>query len=453
MRTNLCARRHDLSVEAILSLRLASAFALLFEVIAAAGGGVAFAAEPPDEKDQVIQKLLERVEALERQVASLERARAPQPGQALPAEAQPAQSAIATTQGPPPTTSADAPAADTTQRDTSTQPENASRFTFRGYADADFLRDVDGTQAKKFEQGEIDLFATERLSSHLTALLELSFETDSQQLADDVSVNVERLLLQYRANDYFNADIGSYRTDIGYYSNAYLRGAWLQTAISRPRMFTFEDQGGFLPLHAVGVSVNGRVPSGNLNLHYVLEVGSSRNYGNTAGIPLVDSSFNRATNLAVYSQPQGLPGLEIGFSTYHDLLSPLAGINLDRSVLMVHLVYVRGRVEFLNEGLLWGLQGGGQSLGSATVQSFYSQIAYRVASSWKPYTRVEYMNLRGTGLVGTEANMYIPWKTVYTGGVRYELTESVALKFELAREKDYMRSTYISGAIQLAFTF
>jgi hypothetical protein len=29
----------------------------------------------------------------------------------------------------------------------------------------------------------------------------------------------------------------------------------------------------------------------------------------------------------------------------------------------------------------------------------------------------------------------------------------VALKFELAREKDYMRSTYISGAIQLAFTF
>jgi hypothetical protein len=203
----------------------------------------------------------------------------------------------------------------------------------------------------------------------------------------------------------------------------------------------------------VGVSVNGRIPSGDLNLHYVLEVGSSRNYGNTAGIPLVDSSFNRATNLAVYSQPRGVPGLEIGFSTYHDLLSPLDGVHLDRAVWMVHFVYVRGRVEFLNEGLLWGLQGGGQSIGSATGQSFYSQIAYRIASSWKPYARVEDMNLHGTGLVDTEAHIYVPWKTVYTGGVRHDLTENVALKFELGRETDYMRSSYISAAVQLAFTF
>jgi hypothetical protein len=42
---------------------------------------------------------------------------------------------------------------------------------------------------------------------------------------------------------------------------------------------------------------------------------------------------------------------------------------------------------------------------------------------------------------------------VYTGGVRYDLTESVALKFELARETDYMRSNFISSAVQLAFTF
>jgi hypothetical protein len=353
--------------------------------------------------------------------------------------------AVATERQPAP--SDDAPATDTTQPDTS------SRFNFHGYADVGFLRNVDGTHTKKFDLGEIDLFGTERLSPHLTALMELVFETDDQQLVASVPVNVERLLLQYRGNDFFNADIGSYRTAIGYYSTAYLRGAWLQTAISRPRMFTFEDQGGFLPLHAVGVSVNGRIPSGGLNLHYVLEGGSSRNYADTAGIPLVDSSFNRAINLAVYSQPRGVPGLEIGFSTYHDLFSPLAGTQLDRSVWMVHFAYVRGRVEFLNEGVLFGLQGGGPSLGSATAQSFYSQIAYRIASSWKPYARVEYMNLHGTGLVDTEAHLYIPWKTVYTGGVRHDLTDSMALKFELARETDYMRSSYISAAVQLAFAF
>jgi hypothetical protein len=452
MRTNLRARRHDFSDEAIVSLRLASAFALLFGVIAEAGGGVAVAAEPPDEKDQVIQKLVERVEALERQVAALEQTRAPQAGQAQPAQPPPAQAPIAAAEQPAqqqPTSDA-TNAADATQPDTSTQPDNASRFNFHGYADADFLRDADG-YTKKFEQGEIDLFATERLSSHLTALLELALETDAESLADDVEVNVERMLLQYRGNDFFNADIGSYRTALGYYSTAYLRGAWLQTAISRPKMFTFEDQGGFLPLHAVGVSVNGRIPSGDLNLHYVLEVGSSRNYGNTAGLG-VEPSFNRATNLAVFSQPAGVPGLEIGFSTYHDLFSPEAGFQLNRAIWMVHFVYVRGRVEFLNEGMRIDLSYG--SLGSGTGLAFYSQIAYRVASSWKPYGRVEYLNAYGTGVIETAiAREYIPWKTVYTGGIRHDLTDSVAVKFELGRESDYLRPSYITAAVQLAFTF
>jgi len=42
---------------------------------------------------------------------------------------------------------------------------------------------------------------------------------------------------------------------------------------------------------------------------------------------------------------------------------------------------------------------------------------------------------------------------VYTAGVRDDLTDSVALKFELGRETDYMRPGYITAAVQLAFTF
>ncbi|MGD0435923.1 MAG: hypothetical protein ABSB86_05630 [Bryobacteraceae bacterium] len=428
-----------------MSRRLALAFVLLLETFAAASGGLAVAAEIPDDKDQVIQKLLDRVDALEREVAALQRGQIQQePGQQASAPPAAPTQAVATEQQPAP--SDDAPATNPTQPDTS------SRFNFHGYADAGFLRNVDGTGTKKFEQGEIDLFATERLSSHLTALLEVALETDAESLADDVAVNVERMLLQYRGNDFFNADIGSYRTALGYYSTAYLRGAWLQTAISRPKMFTFEDQGGFLPLHAVGVSVNGRIPSGDLNLHYVAEVGSSRNYGNTAGLALAPS-FNRATNLAVFSQPRGVTGLEIGFSTYHDLFSPGAGFQLDRSVWTVHFVYVRGRVEFLNEGMRIGLLDLSVP-GAATGLAFYSQFAYRVASSWKPYGRVEYLNAHGTGVIDTAiARQYIPWKTVYTGGIRHDLTDSVALKFELGRETDYMRSGYITAALQLAFAF
>jgi hypothetical protein len=334
----------------------------------------------------------------------------------------------------------------------STQPEAVSRFNFHGYADAGFVRNEDASQNKKFVLGEIDLFATEQLSPHLTALLEVAFETETEQLAADVAVNVERLLLQYRGNDFFNADIGSYRTAIGYYSTAYLRGSWLQTAISRPKMFTFEEQGGFLPLHAVGASINGRIPSGDLNLYYTVEEGSSRNYGNTGGLGL-DLSFNRGTNLAFYSQPRSVPGLEIGFSAYHDLFSPIAGFQADRSLWMVHFVYVKGRIEFLNEGLKIGMREIGPP-GSAAGLGFYSQMAYRVASSWKPYARVEYLNSYGSGVLDTaEVHLFVPWKTVYTGGVRDDLTDSVALKLELGRETDYLRPSYIAAAVQLAFTF
>jgi hypothetical protein len=398
--------------------------------------------------DEIIQKLLDRVNALERQVAALQQTQTQQiQTQQTPAQLAPAApvvappQAVATEQQPNPTV--DVP--DTN----AAQPDAGSRFNFHAYADTDFQRDVDGV-TKKFELGEIDLFGTERLSPHLTALMELVFETDNQQLVAQVPVNIERLLLQYRGSDFFNADIGSYRTAIGYYSTAYLRGAWLQTAISRPKMFTFEDDGGFLPLHAVGVSVNGSIPSGDVNLHYVLEGGSSRNYGSTAGL-VSDISFNRASNLAIYSQPREVPGLEIGISSYHDLFSPVAGFAIDRSVWMVHFVYVEGRVEFLNEGLLLRL--GESPAGQATALGFYSQIAYRLAPSWRPYARVEYLNVYGVGPVDAETRFYVPWKTVYTAGVRHDLTDSVAVKFELGRETDYLRPSFISAAAQLAFTF
>jgi hypothetical protein len=183
----------------------------------------------------------------------------------------------------------------------------------------------------------------------------------------------------------------------------------------------------------------------------VVEAGSSRNYGETAGLGL-DYSFNGATNVAIYSQPRGVPGLEIGFSSYHGQFSPAIGYHLQRSVWMVHFVYVEGRVEFLNEGMLIGLQDG--SLGSGTALGFYSQIAYRIVRSWKPYARVEYLNAYGTGVINAAVDrQYVPWKTVYTGGVRDDLTDNIAVKFELGRETDYLHPSYISAAVQLAFTF
>lgn len=382
-----------------------------------------------DSKDEIIQKLIARVEALEREVAALN-----QPATGAPV-AQPAKNS----EQPP--AAVEVPPAD--------QPE-PSRFTFRGFGDVEFLRNADGQSTKRFALGEVDLFATVRISPKVTALLETVLETDNQVFTSQVPLNVERALLQYRGNDYFNLDIGSYRTALGYYSMAYLRGSWFQTAMSRPRIFAFEDDGGILPLHNVGVSANGRIPSGPLGLHYVFEVGSSRNYSQP-GRPALDLEQNRAVNVAVFAQPPSIRGLQVGFSSYHDQFSPAPGYRFNRSIWTAHAVYQAHRLEFLNEALLE--RATDPTLGDVAMPAFYSQVAYRMGSNWSPYLRFDYANVYGKYALLDSVKQYLPWRTIFTGGIRYDLSESVAFKVEVGRETNRFQPPWIRAAAQIAFTF
>jgi len=392
-----------------------------------------------ERQDEIIQKLLERVEALEREVAALKQSAAAQ-SPARPAQPAPSDLAPAAAPKPDSPVVADLP---------EPEPPDTSKYTFHGYADLGFLRNEDGESDKKFVLGEIDLFATARISPKLNALVEVVLETDNQVLVADVPVNVERLLLQYRDNDYFNLDMGAYRTAIGFY-NTTLRGSWLQTSLTRPMLFTFEDEGGFLPLHNVGLSANGKVPSGALGLHYVVEVGSSRNYAQP-GRTGFDFEQNAAVNVALFARPRVIPGLEVGFSSYHDRFTPEPGSILSRSVWTAHAVYQANRFEFLNEVILAKFREPG--LGYGNIPGFYSQLGYRLGSNWTPYTRYDYVNVYGRGSVGQYAPQYVPWRTVLSGGIRYDLTEAVALKFEIGRETSPLQLPWIRAALQVAFTF
>ena len=380
-----------------------------------------------DNKDEVIQKLLERVDALEREVQALQQGQKPV---VAPAE-------------PPAAVSA-------SDSDTANASDNASRFTFHGYADTAFLRDENGRlDDKRFAEGELDLFASERLSPRLTALVEVVLESDNQTLVADVPVNVERLLLEVQGNQYFNLDIGSYRTAIGFYSTAFLRGSWLQTALSRPLLFTFEDQGGFLPLHNVGLSANGEIPSGWLGLHYVAEVGSSRNVGQNISAPF-DPADNGAMNGAIYARPAALPGFQAGISEYRDRFSLLLGQWVRRSVQTAYAVYQAHGIEFLNEVALAKFRQSADAYGR--IPAGYSQIGYRMFPSWTPYLRFEYANANGRN-VNELPRTFVPWRTVELGGVRYDVNDFTAIKFEIGHETSWQQPSWIRAAAQVAFTF
>jgi hypothetical protein len=129
---------------------------------------------------------------------------------------------------------------------------HSPRLTLRGYGDVDWnVSDLKGS-TDSFTLGQFNLFITSRLSQRASFLAETVIEAD--QGTNEFGVEPERLLFNYSVNDHLNLAVGRYHTGIGYYNTAYHHSALLQTTLGRPFLFQFEDSGGILPVHNVGVS-------------------------------------------------------------------------------------------------------------------------------------------------------------------------------------------------------
>lgn len=116
---------------------------------------------------------------------------------------------------------------------------------------------------------------------------------------------------------------GRYQADIGYYNWAFQSAAWMQTTANRPLVMEYASNGGILPTQAIGVSITGAIPSGQLGLNYVFEYGSSDTIRpDINGSGLFDFEHNgNHVNLGLFMRPDSLPGLQIGGSFYHDKIS------------------------------------------------------------------------------------------------------------------------------------
>jgi hypothetical protein len=247
-----------------------------------------------------------------------------------------------------------------------------------------------------FQAGEFDLFMTSKLSDHLSFLAEVVLGPDD---TNEFGVDIERYQLTYRVNRYFSASAGRFHTSIGYYNTAYHHGNWFSTAEGRPIMYLFEDSGGVLPVHMVGLSLSGEVPgTEKLDLHWVAEIGNGLS-SNPFAAESVQNFYSdrnyKATNLAWYIKPQLLPGWQIGGSWYHDGINPTQAQNplsipeIRQNIESGYVVYFSSNWEFLTEGVLLSNHVMG------TPEPFRSPMAYtqiaRAFGIYKPYFRYQYV--------------------------------------------------------------
>jgi hypothetical protein len=405
------------------------------------------AQEAPPADARTLGAILERMNALEKRVQDLE-----QQNRALVEERN--RTVVATA----PAVTQSTPSAQTMPGehehgapigDMPANPEAYPNLKVRGFANVDFAAQDNTALTNGFNLGQFVLHFTSALSPKVSFFGELSFTAHPT----GYTLDVERSIIRYDANDYLKVSFGRYHTPINYWNTAFHHGAWLQTTISRPEMVQFG--GRFLPIHFVGAQAEGAIPSGPLGLHYNLGVGNGRetisllNRNGDAG----DVNSNRAWIANLYARPARLYGLQVGGAVYQDLISPdiPSPSKFAERIVSAHLVWTKESPEFLAEfsnvnhrdtltNREWNSQG------------TYAQVAYRLAGAarkWKPYYRFEYIHAPQTEPVLQVQNLL----GGHTVGTRFDISDFAAFKFEYRsfKRSDTQRTNAFFA--QTAFTF
>jgi len=394
-----------------------------------------------DEQAQ-LRELLRRIEDLEGQVREL-RTNAANNGQPPPANAAAPQ--VATTEAPAQESEqAQAILGEHEHETGATGP----RLKIQGFADVNLRATNQKGTNNAFSLGQLDLFITSQLSEKFSVVSELILEAKRD---NSFEFELHRLLLRYAMNDYLNLSAGRYHSGIGYYNTAFHHGSYFATAANRPFLFAFESQGGLLPLHNVGVSATGRIPSGSLDLRYIAEVGNgraARSPSDRSVQTAFDENNGKSYNLGLNARPDWLPGLQTGISFYRDKVTPLAAPNIDQKIIAGHIVYQSPRYEWLNEAVFIRHKPEGASRAPIYTPGFYTQFARRFGKA-QPYLRYQYVNAPARDPLFFAVGR----RNGPSFGLRYDLTNYAAFKAQYDRTERRGLTALDELIMQLAFTF
>jgi hypothetical protein len=309
---------------------------------------------------------------------------------------------------------------------------------------AQVTRSTDRTHLD-FNSNNLDLFAT---GSHerVSLLAEVVFEVgENNEFAPDV----ERLQVAYFVSDLLRLAAGRFHAAIGYYNDAFHHGAVFQLPTQRPNVVRFEDDGGLVPAHFVGLHADGRLGfGGDARLRYDLEVansrGPTRNVVVNAFDPLDAKAFNARLRLEL---PAGEGTLFAGVNLISDRIAATdARPELSERIFGAHAVYHGPRLSLVAEGYL--LRHGDPSGRDFDTRAGFVEAGFRVFEDITPYLvleRIEVPAAKDPYFVGEASH------TTATAGVRWLFAEATALKVEASRTGGDATGTLFT--MQFAFGF
>jgi hypothetical protein len=296
----------------------------------------------------------------------------------------------------------------------------------------------------------VDFYLTPKFGDRVKALIEMNVEAGPD---GSVGVDLERLQMGYIVSDNLTLWGGRFHTPYGYWNTAFHHGAQLQTAISRPKFLDFEDSGGILPAHTVGLWGTGTRKIGGGKMAYDLYIGNSPTIGVSdpavAGTGTLDPGLRGAANRSAtiggnFSYAFGSGGLDGLTLGVHSLSSRVADNSAQQNITRVRmsgawLTYLEGDWEAMGE--LYRFHNAdlrGISHPRPSTASYF-QVG-RNFGVLTPYFRYEKTALdQNDSFFAQQTSGQSYHRTSL--GLRYDLNPTASLKFEAGRTVETDRTT------------
>ncbi len=329
-------------------------------------------------------------------------------------------------------------------------------FTDVGYASSS--KPVSDTRRSGFVLGNVDFYLTPDLGGRIKSLIELNFEYGESGV---LATELERMQIGYTVNDQLTLWLGRFHTPFGYWNTAYHHGAQIQTSVLRPKMLAFEDDGGIVPNHTVGLWANGMLPLGAGKLEYDLYVGNGGRIvdGTLEFNNVKDDNANKMVGASLrYRFADAYDGLIVGlhgFGEQVDASFPVGEVQRTRvGVLGAYGYYDANDWDVIGEYYHFNNKDLGGNGARHASWSGFVQIGRTFGADLTPYVRFEKASLDQLDnyfLSRRSARSY----TRQAVGLRYDLAPKAALKMEFNRTDETRDggSSYHEAQLQYAIRF
>ncbi|MEK6578816.1 MAG: hypothetical protein AABZ55_06285 [Bdellovibrionota bacterium] len=312
-----------------------------------------------------------------------------------------------------------------------------------------------------FRSGNLDFYLTPHYD-RVVGLLELNIEPELA--TETMGIDLERAQIGYLFSDELTIWAGRFHVPYGFWNTGFHHGQQLQLSIRRPRFVEFEDLGGILPTHTIGLWGTGSLKTGNTRISYdafisngpklvdnVLDpnlakddntspmfggrIGISPN-GAISGLTLGLHGFTTQIDGLYSGDNGGAPFRRDPPSTFGHTFKP-TGASTRVNMYGGFVIFDEHGVDFLAE--LYHYSNSDLTVPNSKSQSStfgFAQVGYGISERFTPFVRFERASLNPSDVYMKELSQgSMQQGRSYTKeaiGIKCDINDKTAVKFEAA---------------------